>query len=115
MRLLLVLALFADEGARSDSWQPVIDTATAEDGAVAVVDIADSLPASASTWTCEGSLTTPPCTEGASRVVFEQPVTLSPEQVEAPDSAHHHDSRGVQPLGDREVARAVSTVSPRVD
>ncbi|WP_177174737.1 carbonic anhydrase [Frigoribacterium sp. MCBA15_019] len=112
---LLVLALFAEEGARSDEWQPVIDTATAEDGADAIVDIADLLPATASTWTYEGSLTTPPCTEGIRWVVFEQPVTLSPEQVEALDAAHHHNSRGVQPLGDREIVRAVSTVSPGVD
>lgn len=112
---LLVLALLADEGAPSDAWQPVIDTATAENGADAVADVADLLPAAASTWTYEGSLTTPPCTEGVRWVVFEQPVTLSPEQIEALDSAHHHNSRGVQPLGDREVVRAVSTVSPGMD
>lgn len=112
---LLVLALFADEGARSAAWQPVIDTATAEDGADAVVDIADLLPAAASTWTYEGSLTTPPCTEGVRWVVFQQPLTLSPDQVEAIGSAHPRNSRGVQPLGGREVVQTVSTVSPGVD
>lgn len=45
-------------------------------------------------WTYDGSLTTPPCTEGVKWFVMKQPITASPEQIEWLRSVHSDNSRG---------------------
>ncbi len=39
------------------------------------------LPPERSYFTCMGSLTTPPCSEGVLWMVMKQPVSVSPEQI----------------------------------
>jgi carbonic anhydrase len=52
----------------------------------------------------EGSLTTPPCSEGVQWAVFAEPLQASAEQIAALDAAMPENNRPVQPLGSREVA-----------
>jgi carbonic anhydrase len=54
----------------------------------------------------DGSLTTPPCTEGVIWTVYKQPVTLSASQIEALTSVYSDNARPVQPIGDRVILRA---------
>ena len=49
----------------------------------------------------DGSLTTPPCTEGVTWTVYKQPITLSASQIEALTSVYSDNARPVQPIGDR--------------
>jgi carbonic anhydrase len=52
----------------------------------------------------EGSLTTPPCSEGVHWAVLTEPLRASAEQIAALDAAMPANNRPVQPLGSREVA-----------
>ncbi|XP_063590670.1 carbonic anhydrase 1-like [Penaeus indicus] len=47
------------------------------------VNPAAFLPGSGSYWTYSGSLTTPPCYESVTWIVFEEPIQLSQEQLDA--------------------------------
>ncbi len=51
----------------------------------------------------EGSLTTPPCSEGVKWIVVADPQPLSAEQIEALAIHLHDNNRPVQPLHDRHV------------
>jgi carbonic anhydrase len=51
----------------------------------------------------QGSLTTPPCTEGVEWIVFNTPTELSKEQIMAYRSKFAANSRPVQPLNGRKV------------
>ena len=98
---LLVLSVLVDEGSPSEPWQTFLDTATGPDGASSTLDIASLLPSSLQHWSYDGSLTTPPCSEGVSWVVFAEPVTLSTEQIARLDAVHDHNARPTQALNDR--------------
>ncbi|WP_106767865.1 carbonic anhydrase [Paenibacillus faecalis] len=51
--------------------------------------------------TYDGSLTTPPCTEGVTWYVFDKPVKLTRTQIDAFKDIFPNNSRPVQPLNDR--------------
>ncbi len=64
----------------------------------------DLLPQDRDYYRFNGSLTTPPCTEGVLWMVMKQPVTVSKEQVEAfTHVMHHPNNRPVQPVNARPV------------
>lgn len=66
-------------------------------------DPAGLLPADLHSFRYQGSLTTPPCTEGVQWIVLENPVTWSGEQIGKFAAIFPHDNRPVQPLGSREI------------
>ena len=51
----------------------------------------------------EGSLTTPPCSEGVEWIVMAEKRQISPEQMSAMVSRLHDNNRPVQPLGNRRI------------
>ena len=61
------------------------------------------LPASKSYFSYDGSLTTPPCSEGVKWQVFTQPLTISPEQIATFTRLYPNDARPVQRLNERMV------------
>jgi carbonic anhydrase len=70
---------------------------------LAAVDLGQALPAARSYFTYEGSLTTPPCSEGVRWLVMQTPVGLSAAQEDAFSSAMGGNARPVQPLNGRAV------------
>jgi len=66
------------------------------------VDINELVKGRSDYFLYNGSLTTPPCTEGVKWIVLKQPVIASPEQIQ-----HYHDllgfdnNRPIQPLNSR--------------
>ncbi|MDR7271411.1 carbonic anhydrase [Pelomonas saccharophila] len=67
------------------------------------LDLAALLPAKLSYYSFDGSLTTPPCSEGVSWMVLREPVELSPAQIKQFRRIFAHNARPLQPLGDRKV------------
>ena len=64
----------------------------------------DLMPEDRDYYRYNGSLTTPPCTEGVLWLVMKQPLTVSREQVvEFMHVMHHYNNRPVQPLHARPV------------
>ena len=63
------------------------------------------LPRDTRYWTYEGSLTTPPCTEGVRWIVLREPIEMSRIQVESLAETLRHNARPVQPLSQRVIGR----------
>lgn len=67
------------------------------------LDLAGLLPAERRYWEFEGSLTTPPCSEGVRWMVLAQPVTVSAEAIRNMRRLYPANARPVQPLNGRVV------------
>jgi carbonic anhydrase len=67
------------------------------------VNPADLFPSSQEMCRYDGSLTTPPCTEGVKWCIFTQPAELSPLQIEAFKTVYSGNARSVQKLYGRKV------------
>jgi len=65
------------------------------------LDPATLLPANLGYYTLEGSLTTPPCSEGVRWFVLQRKGTLSKEQLQAFRKLYPHNARPLQPLNGR--------------
>lgn len=66
-------------------------------------DMNKLLPQDLHSFRYQGSLTTPPCTEGVQWIVLEQTMPWSKKQIDTFKAIFAHDNRPVQPLGDRKV------------
>lgn len=104
---LTVLGVLAERGAHNPAYDDLIAGATAGAGRAGTVDVEAMLPAKRAFATYQGSLTTPPCTEGVRWIVLEQPVELGADQLADLEAAHVGNARPVQPLGDRTVQHAL--------
>ncbi len=67
------------------------------------LDLADLVPMERATYRYDGSLTTPPCTEGVQWIVFRERMHASREQIAAFHEIVGDTNRPVQPLHEREV------------
>lgn len=105
---LAVVAILFQDGAANPTLAVVfghLPSRQGSDEAPRGVDVnaALMLPSKASYFTFEGSLTTPPCTEGVTWFVLRQPVTASAEQLAAFARRYPSDARPVQPLNGRTI------------
>ena len=64
------------------------------------------LPAERAHWAYDGSLTTPPCTEGVSWFVMSEVTHVSDAQIAQITSVYDHNFRPTQSLNDRKVEGA---------
>lgn len=67
------------------------------------ISAADLMPQTLEYYRYDGSLTTPPCTEGVQWMVLKQPIEISEEQIRAFQKLFPANARPVQPLGNRVV------------
>jgi len=67
------------------------------------IDADDLLPSARSTYRYDGSLTTPPCSEGVKWLVLTTPIELSEVQLTAFTAIVHANNRPVQPLNGRKL------------
>jgi carbonic anhydrase len=106
---IAVFGLFVEEGKKNVAIAPVLARLPASGAAESAlwksVDLAAIVGAAkiGEVFHYVGSFTTPPCTEGVSWNVREQPITWSKKQIEQLTAAIPTDNRPLQLLGDRTV------------
>jgi carbonic anhydrase len=105
---LAVVALMFTEGAENEAlakiWSLIPKKADKTNPLPSPFDAAQLLPSNHDYYLFNGSLTTPPCTEGVRWLVMKTPVSASKEQVEAFSHVMHHpNNRPVQAVNARPV------------
>lgn len=105
---LAVVAVLFREGADNLALARIFDhlpKAPGQEEALAgvAVDASALLPPDKSYFTFQGSLTTPPCSEGVTWFVLRTPVTASAAQIGAFARHYAHNARPVQPVAGRQI------------
>jgi carbonic anhydrase len=105
---LAVIGVLFEEGAANPALEPIWANLPASKGVEShlphlTVDADDLLPVSRASYRYEGSLTTPPCSEGVTWIVMRAPVTMSSEQLARLRGVLAANNRPVQPLNGRPV------------
>ncbi len=102
---LAVVGVLVEEGDANDAVAPVLEDLPDDEGEQTEpetqVDADGLLPEEHLTFRYDGSLTTPPCSEGVRWMVMTSPVTWSSEQLAAFTGLYGGSNRPVQPLNDR--------------
>jgi carbonic anhydrase len=102
---LAVVGVLIDKGSANSAIQPVWDNLPAQSGPAqtlaAQVDANSLLPAVQTTYRYDGSLTTPPCTEGVKWMVMTEPITFSEAQLASFTKLFEGSNRPVQELEGR--------------
>ena len=102
---LAVVAVLLDPGRDNPTihaiWSNLPKQKEKEIAAPATVDAAALLPGDKGYYTFEGSLTTPPCSEGVRWFVLKSPVTLAASEVASFGKIYPMNARPVQPLNGR--------------
>ena len=75
------------------------------------VNAAALLPRPLGYYTFEGSLTTPPCSEGVTWFVMKTPLEVSADQVEAFAKLYPHNARPIQPSNGRTITESESAMA----
>ncbi|MFB5759233.1 carbonic anhydrase [Paenibacillus medicaginis] len=101
-----VLGVLIKKGAENKAFESIWSSMPATETEEAVeledtVDPASMLPANLHSIRYSGSLTTPPCTEGVSWIVLDNPIEMSQAQIDQFAAIFPDNHRPVQPLGDR--------------
>jgi len=109
---LAVVGVLFEKGKDNVALAPVVarlpKTAGPEQAVAGVsIDAAKLLPATRGYYTFEGSLTTPPCSEGVRWMVLKTPVQASAAQLDAIKAIVHHNARPVQALHGRVVKESL--------
>jgi len=106
---LAVVSLLVEKGRENPAfrvvWSNLPERAGSKKSVKASVDASSLLPADRSYYAYDGSLTTPPCSEGVKWHVLKTPVQMSAAQIDAMGSILHHNNRPVQPINKRRVVR----------
>jgi carbonic anhydrase len=105
---LAVIGVMFVEGAENktlaQAWSHVPEKADSHHALLVPVAAAGLLPAKREYYRFNGSLTTPPCSEGVRWLVMKEPITASKKQIEAfAHLMHHPNNRPIQPTYARPV------------
>ncbi len=105
---LAVVGVFIDEGAENAALADVFANMPADESeataiAGAAVNATDLLPADKASWRFDGSLTTPPCSEGVKWILMATPIEASAAQIEAFTDIDDHNYRPTQDLNGRTI------------
>lgn len=109
-----VIALLVKTGAENPTIQKIWDNLPKEkdkenEVAGVTINAADLLPADQNYYNFDGSLTTPPCSEGVKWFVMKTPVEMSAAQIAAFAKLYPMNARPIQPTDGREVKESAFT------
>jgi carbonic anhydrase len=96
---LAVVGLWLHEGARQWALDPLV--AAPEGDLRRTIDPSRLLPSRQAYWAYDGSLTTPPYTEGVRWRLLLEPISVSATQLRALSAARPANNRPLQPLHER--------------
>ncbi|MEQ8404113.1 MAG: carbonic anhydrase family protein [Oceanicaulis sp.] len=103
---LAVVGMMFEDGAANDPlsgiWASLPDGVGETDLDVAL-DPNAFLPEDGAVWRYEGSLTTPPCSEGVAWTVFQTPLSAAGEQIEDFTARYDNNYRPPQPMNERDL------------
>lgn len=106
---LTVVAVMAVEGRHHPAWDPILERLPTHDHvSVASLDLAALLPGDLTSTRYEGSLTTPPCSEGVHWNLLDGRIELSRPQIDALTRHYVGNNRPLQPSNGRFVAHDAS-------
>ena len=105
---LAVIGVLFEEGPENEILAPLFDHLPTERGVRyhydhVKVDVDALLPANRTAYRYEGSLTTPPCSEGVAWFVLANTMSLSPRQIEEFRAVMHGNNRPTQALHERSI------------
>jgi carbonic anhydrase len=102
-KLAVIGVMIEKSEAENKAWKPYTDSLAILEGSTVEVDIDwnGMLPAKRDTYRYQGSLTTPPCSEGVTWVLMQNPVKLSAAQIKDFQNAYDHNNRPLQEIGSR--------------
>lgn len=114
---LAVIGVMLENGGHNVAFDAVIAHLPATTGAHervdrVPVDIDALLPASRQAFRYEGSLTTPPCSEGVEWLVMRAPVSVDNRQLDSLAAVLHHNNRDTQALHGRTIKSTELDVDP---
>jgi carbonic anhydrase len=107
------VGLFVEIGADNPALAPIVAAIPAPGeqpkATTADVDLSKLAPTDPKAYRYNGSLTTPPCTEGITWIVFVTPITLGADQVQALLATTQQPSnRPLQPLNGRRIEQVAA-------
>lgn len=105
---LAVVAVMFEEGSENETlktiWSAMPEVAGNTNVLPSIVSVDGLLPVNREYYRFNGSLTTPPCTEGVLWLVMKQPVTITKEQIsQFTDVMHQQNNRPVQQINARPI------------
>ncbi len=100
---LAVVGVFIEQGAHNTAFDPIWSNLPTKKGVEShfehvQVNVDDLLPHNTESYRYDGSLTTPPCSEGVRWIVMKSPIQLSAEQIGKFTALVKGNNRPVQPL-----------------
>jgi carbonic anhydrase len=115
---LAVIGVFIEEGAHNAAFDPIWNNLPKQKGVETHypsvnVDVDKLLPTGRASYRYDGSLTTPPCSEGVRWIVMTTPIQLSADQIKAFTAIIHDNNRPTQPLNGRPVLTEAVTMEAR--
>lgn len=105
---LAVVGVFIEEGAHNTAFDPIWSNLPNSKGLEnhlehVTVDVNRLLPPRKTTYRYDGSLTTPPCSEGVKWIIMTDPLQLSTQQISSFRSVMKGNNRPAQPLNSRKI------------
>lgn len=106
---LLVVGVLFEEGKSNSELKKILAQAPKHEGEVALktsINPLSLLPKYRGYYAFQGSLTTPPCTEGVQWVVMKSPIEASRKQIHDMHDILHDVARAIQPTNNRLIESA---------
>lgn len=104
---IAVLGVLVEEGTENLAWDPLVQALAQApktgEGKELEMNLQQLLPEAPEVFRYNGSLTTPPCTEGVVWSVMTEPVQFSQAQISKLTARYSQNARGVQPLHERQL------------